>query len=29
MVDYKGYRFSFGSAHAPGGKFHAYGVMAS
>lgn len=24
-MPYKGYRFSFGSAHAPGGKFFAYG----
>ncbi|CAK9078551.1 Chaperone protein DnaJ [Durusdinium trenchii] len=29
MVDYKGYRFSFGSAHAPGGKFHAYGYKSN
>ncbi|CAJ1376061.1 unnamed protein product [Effrenium voratum] len=25
---YKGYRFSIGDAHAPGGKFHAYGYKA-
>jgi len=24
-VDYEGYRISFGNAHAPGGKFHAFG----
>ncbi len=25
--DYKGYRFSIGNAHAPGGKFFAYGSL--
>ena len=27
-TDYKGFRFSIGNAHAPGGKFHAYGYKA-
>jgi Complex I intermediate-associated protein 30 (CIA30) len=27
--EYKGYRFSFGNAHAPGGKWHAYGYKAN
>mmetsp|Transcript_71666 Transcript_71666/g.171142 ORF Transcript_71666/g.171142 Transcript_71666/m.171142 type:complete len:213 (+) Transcript_71666:65-703(+) len=27
-TDYKGYRFSIGNAHAPGGKFFAYGFKA-
>ena len=26
---YEGYRISFGNAHAPGGKFHAYGYKAN
>ena len=28
-TDYKGYRFSIGNAHAPGGKFFAYGALVS
>jgi Complex I intermediate-associated protein 30 (CIA30) len=27
--EYSGYRFSFGNAHAPGGKWHAYGYKAN
>lgn len=28
-TDYKGYRFSIGNAHAPGGKFFAYGYKSN
>jgi hypothetical protein len=29
LTDYKGYRVSFGNAHAPGGKFFAYGYKSN